>query len=185
MRLTDELRNISLTGRLCYLFMCIEKYLVSVYPDRDWTPVAKKCWQWTNVFWNEGCDEYDKIVPSYLLEFDNYKETNEREFDGMLSQKEYDTFVKLYAGISNGREESDIDRILMMPVEFNNVCECSDFCYADEPSLVIIQEAQSILAKHNIELPCFDKIRSLTVDQKNGCGDFMESEWLSEIIGKE
>ncbi|MDE6318273.1 MAG: hypothetical protein K2M22_00880, partial [Lachnospiraceae bacterium] len=60
--MTDELKNISLTGRLCYLFMCIEKYLVSVYPDRDWMPVAKKCWQWTSVFWNEGCDEYDKIV---------------------------------------------------------------------------------------------------------------------------
>ena len=44
--MTDELKNISLTGRLCYLFMCIEKFLVSCYPDRDWTPAAKKCWQW-------------------------------------------------------------------------------------------------------------------------------------------
>lgn len=182
--MTDELKNISLTGRLCYLFMCIEKYLVSAHPDRDWTPLAKKCWQWTNVFWNEGRDEYDKIVPSYLFEFDNYEETNEREFDGTLSKEEYDTFVKLYAGISNGRKEGDIERILMLPVEFNNFCECSDFCYADEPTLVIIQEAQSILGKHNIELPDFAKIKSLTVDQKNGWGDFMESEWLSEIIGK-
>ena len=180
--MTDELKNISLTGRLCYLFMCIEKYLVSCYPDRDWTPAAKKCWQWTNGFWDEGCDEYDKIVPEYLFEFDNYQETNDREFDGMLSKEDYDTFTKLYEGITNGRGEGDIDRILMLPIEFNNVCECSDFVDADEPTLGIIQEAQSILEKHRIEFPSIDKIKSLTVDQKNGWGDFMESEWLSEII---
>ena len=180
--MTDELKNISLTGRLCYLFMCIEKYLFSCYPDRDWTPAAKKCWQWTNGFWDVGCDEYDKIVPAYLFEFDNYQETNDREFDGMLSKEDYDTLTELYAGITNGRGEGDIDHILMLPIEFSNVCEGTNFGYADKPTLAIIQEAQSILEKYRIELPSIDKIKSLTVDQKNGWGEFMESEWLSEIL---
>lgn len=51
-----KLMNLSLTGRLCYLFMCIERYLSICYPDRDWSLVAEKCWQWTNKYWNDGCD---------------------------------------------------------------------------------------------------------------------------------
>ena len=35
-------RNITMTGRLIYIFMCIERYLVSLYPERDWTPVATR-----------------------------------------------------------------------------------------------------------------------------------------------
>ena len=34
----EEWKNLSLTGKLCYLFMCIEKYLVTCYPDKDWSP---------------------------------------------------------------------------------------------------------------------------------------------------
>lgn len=74
----EEFREISLTGRLCCLFMCIENYLIHGYPDRDWTPVAKRCWQWTNGWWNEGCDVYAQAVPEYLFQFDNYQESSER-----------------------------------------------------------------------------------------------------------
>ena len=38
----------------------------------------------------------------------------------------------------------------------------------NEPTLAIIQEAKSILKKNRIEFPRIDKIKSLTVDQKNG-----------------
>lgn len=44
-KLIKNLRKLSLTGRMCYLFMCVEKYLISLYHQKDWTPVAKRCWQ--------------------------------------------------------------------------------------------------------------------------------------------
>ena len=40
-----DFSNIYMTGRLCYLFMCIEKYLVTRWPDRNWVPVAEALWQ--------------------------------------------------------------------------------------------------------------------------------------------
>ena len=37
---SERFYNITMTGRLCYIFMCIERYLTTLYPERDWTPEA-------------------------------------------------------------------------------------------------------------------------------------------------
>ncbi len=182
MKKTTQFRNISLAGRLCYLFMCIEKYLVSCYPDRDWTCVAKKCWQWTNQYWNDGCDIYSHVVPEFLLEFAGYRETNEREFDGGLLEEDYLTLINLYKGITDGCGEAEIDEVLMLPIDFNNACEGTGFACADRPTLIILEQIQTILDAHNIEWPCIDKISDLTIDSKSGWGDFMDSEYLSIIL---
>lgn len=179
-----DFRNISLTGRLCYLFMCIEKYLVSCYPNKDWMPVAEKCWQWTNGMWDEGCDKYSQVVPEFLLEFDNYNEANKREFDGMLSEKDYLVLTDLYAGITDGSAENEINRLLMLPMDFNNACEGTSFCAANGPTMAIIFRAQSILLSHNILCPGIDEISCLTTDQEDGWGNRMDSEYLSIIMEK-
>lgn len=178
----SKFKKISLTGRLCYLFMCIEKYLVSCYPDKDWTMVAKKCWQWTNGCWDEGCDRYSQVIPRYLFEFDNYYETNEREFDGELSESDYRTLINLYDGITDGSKEDEIDQMLTLPIDFNNICEGTGFSFADESTLKILLEAQSFLLRHNIECPSVDAIHCFTIDQKNGWGEFVDSEYLSIIL---
>lgn len=171
-----------MTGRLCYLFMCIEKYLITCYPKRDWTPVAKRCWQWTNDTWDIGCDIYSPVVPEFLLEFDNYEETNRRAFDGELSKSDYLALINLYNGLTTGNEDDEINQVLMLPMEFNNVCEGSAFMNADEPSLVILNKAQEFLLLHQIPFPSICKVKKMTVDEKNGWGDFVESEYLSMII---
>lgn len=107
-----ELEKLSLTGRLCYLFMCLETYLITCYPDRDWTPVAKRCWQWTNVYWNEGCDTYSSVVPEFLFEFDNYNETNLLAFDGNLLEQEYLELINLFAGVTTGNKDDELNQLL-------------------------------------------------------------------------
>lgn len=170
----NEFKNITLTGRLCYLFMCIEKYLVSCYPDRDWTCVAKKCWQWTNKYWDEGEDIYAHVVPKFLLEFDNYREINEKEFDGELLKEDYFKLVSLYKGITDGSGDAEIDKVLMFPIDFSNECECTNFRYADEPTLAILERAQNILKKHNIELPDIEEIINLKMDYRDVRGEFVD-----------
>lgn len=178
----EELKELSMTGRLCYLFMCIEKYLTTCYPKQDWTPVAKRCWQWTNDTWDIGCDIYSPVVPEFLLEFDNYEETNRRAFDGELSKSDYLALINLYNGLTTGNEDDEINQVLMLLMEFNNVCEGSAFMNADEPSLVILNKAQEFLLLHQIPFPSICKVKKMTVDEKNGWGDFVESEYLSMII---
>lgn len=181
-RLEPELENLSLTGRLCYLFMCIERYLTTCYPERDWTPAAKRCWQWTNVFWDEGSDIYSTIVPEYLFEFDNYNETNMRSFDGMLSEKDYLELTNLFAGLTTGNPEDEINQVLKLPIEFNNECECTNFDAANIPTLKIIYKMQYFLSLHNISFPDISSIQNMTVKQQNGWGNFIDSNYLSIII---
>ena len=177
-----ELERLSLAGRLCYLFMCIEKYLTTCYPERDWALVAKKCWQWTNVYWNEGCDIYSAVVPEFLLEFDNYEKTNMLSFEGRLSEKDYLELTKLFAGLTTGNAEDEINQVLMLPIEFNNECECTDFEYADKPTLEILNRMLHFLSLHHISFPSVCSVQDMTVNQRNGWGNFIDSEYLSIII---
>lgn len=132
-----DFNSSSLTGRLCYLFMCAERYLILRYPKRDRAPVAKRCWQWTNRYWNEGCDVYAPAVPEFLLEYGNYEDANRLAFDDMLSREDHAELTRLYDGITNGSAEDEINRVPRLPVDFANECECTNFNDADEPTLKI------------------------------------------------
>ena len=68
--------------------MCMERYLLALYPNHDWRPVARKMWQWSTNWWDEAWDNYSTVVPEYLMEFGTYEETNERAFDGELSKSD-------------------------------------------------------------------------------------------------
>ena len=177
-----KLDNLSLTGRLCYLFMCMEKYLITCYPERNWEIVAKKCWQWTSIYWNEGCDRYSIVVPEYLFEFPNYEKTNTLAFDGMLSKKEYLELTNLFTGLTTGNSEDELNQVLSLPIEFNNVCECTSFREANTPTLMILYKMQHFLSLHHISFPSISNVQNMTVDQKNGWGNFIDSEYLSIII---
>lgn len=34
--------SVSMNGRMAYVIMCVEAFLVSEYPDRDWTFLSEK-----------------------------------------------------------------------------------------------------------------------------------------------
>lgn len=135
-KMEPELKNLSLMGRLCYLFMCIEKYLTQCYPERDWSIVAKRCWQLTNLF----------------------------------------------VGLTTGNSEDEINQVLKLPMEFNNACEDSEFYSADIPTLKILYKMKHFLSLHNISFPSLDSVQNMTVDQENGWGNFIDSEYLSVIL---
>lgn len=175
-------KNISITGRLCYLFMCIEKYLVSLYPDRDWTIIAERMWLWTEKSWDEAQEESDQIIPEYLMEFDTYEETNSRCFDGKLSRELYEKLIRLYDGITDGKSDDEINQVLFTMVEWGTVCEGVGFSAADEPTINYLSWIESVLKKHSIELPNKELVSDMTKDQKNGWGDFCNCRYLSIIL---
>lgn len=177
-----KLKDLSMTGRLCYLFMCIEKYLTTCYPERNWEPIAKKMWRWTSVYWDEGSDIYSVVVPGYLFEYSDYEKTNKLVFDEMLPREEYFELINLFAGLTSGESEDEINQVLLLPVQFNYECECTDFKNADIPTLQILDKMQHFLSIHNIPAPPISSVQNMTADQRNGWGDFVDSEYLSIII---
>ena len=144
MKQNIDFHTISLTGRLCYLFMCFEQYVTACYPEKDWTLVAQKCWQWTNHYWNEGCDIYAQIIPEFLFEFDDYEQTNE-QFDGNLSKNDYEQFSFLYKDVCI----EEINQLFMLGIDFDNACEGSDFSNADDITIDILEKAQMILSRYS------------------------------------
>jgi hypothetical protein len=175
-------KNISMTGRLCFLFMCIEKYLVSLYPDRDWTPVAERLWAWTENDWATAQEASDQIIPEYLMEFRTYDETNRRCFDGDLSENLYRKMISLYAGITDGNPDDEINQVLFTTVEWGTLCEGAAFSGADAPTIGYLEWMVSILEEHSIELPDYEAVASMTKDQKNGWGEFCNCRYLSIIL---
>ena len=181
--LEREWKRLSLTGRFCYLFMCVETYLVTCFPERDWTPVAKRCWQWTKDYWDKGWDIYSAVIPEFLFEFDGYEKTNAVNYNGMLSEKDYQELTALFVGLTTGNAEDEINQLLMLPIEFCNACDGASLDYAFQETIGVFRDMQKLLSKHGIPFPDISKIRHMSA--WDGWGSFIDSEYLSIIIKKD
>lgn len=185
--------NVTMIGRLCYIFMCIERYLVTLYPERDWTPVAKRMWQWTENYWDDARDIYSVAVPEFIMEFDTYEETKEREYEGELEKYDYDEMIKLLKGITDGKGNDELCKILIFPIEFGNACEGACISYAEPKVIALIEKVETILQNYNIPLPdkavfqhfIYDRSKPIKRGEKEpGWGDFENTEYLSIILRK-
>lgn len=63
----NKLKDVSMVGRFAYVNMCVEKYLVTKYSDRDWSIIAQKLWAGTNEYWDDFTDSYAGLIPDVLL----------------------------------------------------------------------------------------------------------------------
>lgn len=187
----DKFHNITMTGRLCYIFMCIEKYLLELYPNRDWSPVSRRMWQWTTHYWDESWEIYSEAVPEFILEYSTYEETNSLSYDGKLNRNDYYELTSLFNGITDGKGQDEICRVLMIPCDFGNECDGTCFHAAEPYVAKLIEEIESILNKHNISLPdksLLNKFAYTNIDSENqnvpeaGWGDFESTEFLSIIL---
>lgn len=143
--------------------------------------MAKRCWQWTKVYWNEGWDVYYVVVPEFLFEYDTYEEIK-KDLDEQFTEKDYYELINLFKGITDGSAEDEINKVLKMPIDFSNACECSDFGTASVSSMYIFIDIKHIFDLHHIEMPNISSISNMTIDNKNGWGDFVDSEYLSIIL---
>ncbi len=166
--LAKELRNITMTGRLIYIFMCIERYLVSLYPDRDWTPAATRMWNRTKEpgRWSEGIpgDLYREIVPERIMRFYRYgygyEKLNPMVFDNKLSLECYTLLRGLYEGISEGDPEEEINQIVGLPEKLIYQVNLRDYSFdlSDRMTIESIIKAEDILDKNGIERPDYSSV---------------------------
>lgn len=170
--------RLSLTGRFCFVFLCVEAYLTACYPQKDWTPVSKRMWPWTKTYWTEGWDRYSVVVPEWLFEFEGYEETNV-SFKGRLSRWEYEELLRLYDGITKGDSEDEINQVLLLPIEFCNACEGCCISQACELTEWIFHQLRGILEQHEIPLPDLGRVRKFPLCRREEFGD---SEALSMVL---
>ena len=175
LELAEQFRNITMTGRLIYIFMCIERYLIAMYPDRDWTPVATRMWNRTKEQgrWSEGTpgDLYREIVPERIMRFYKhgygYEKLNPMVFGEKLSQEDYTLIRGLYEGISKGDPNEEINRIVGLPeklIYMVNLRQYS-FSFSDQMTVESILKAEEILKNNGIEPPDYSSVERFSYER--------------------
>lgn len=176
----EKMSSISMNGRMAYIILCIEKYLLQKYPDKDWKDLSCRMWRATSEPWDEWIDEFIEIIPQYLFEFDNYDESDFEE----LSEEEYDYFVELYEGVSEGLCDNPSDKVNYM---LNSLKELEEvYCYTSIPgigkeAIDILAKVASVLVEENVELPDVSIVEFSAFVDKNGWGENFDGTNISLI----
>ena len=100
--------SISMNGRMAYVIMCVEKYLVTIFPDKDWTVLSNRMWKATSENWGDWPEEFSICIPDVFLQYDEY---DRQELNDVLSEGEYRVLKALYRGITEGREDDPSDEV--------------------------------------------------------------------------
>ncbi len=170
--LDKRFENVTMNGRLCYIFMCIERYLLALYPERDWTIIAKKMWQWpaANCWQDEVWYEYYSILPDMVMGWKhwNYKTVEDFLNDpfNRITHEEYEQAVALYTGITDGNPDDEFCIVLSIPHELCNICDAEYYSdkVCDEQTLGSIKAIENILNKHDIPLPDASLVAEYTLE---------------------
>ena len=178
----NKLADISMNGRMAYTIMCVEAYLVSKYPDRDWTIVSREMWKATNEYWDIFYDAFCELLPEIFLTYDSYNE----DLAKSISEEEFKIIKQLYAGITTGSEDESNDEFSQM------IRKPFDFCMAYEGTGIgdgsegyaIIKEAEKILTENGIPLPDYHKVLFSSFSELNGWGNDFDGRPLSVILNK-
>lgn len=170
-RLSDSkrLQHITYTGRLFYLFMCTETYLVTKYPDKEWTLVAGRLWNRTisPEGWNFGApgDYFREIMPRDLFVYGSYEEVNVSRFDRNLSEDVYNECKALYADMDK-EERRAVSA--MLDIVWNTMynCKLQEFGndFGNRYTLKYIKEAEDYLTANDVPLPDLSKVEEYSFD---------------------
>lgn len=178
----EEFDGVNMMGRMVYLFMCVEKYLSSLYPEKEWKVVAEHMWPWTEDYWDKGWNIYSKVVPEFLMEFDSYEETNLRDFEGSLNKKEYEQVIALYSDITKGDGESDLDKIMMTPIDFANECEGAGESEAKKNTMFVFNTIAEIYGKNHLRLPDIESVKVFSIKEFGEWGGFADTRDFSIFL---
>ncbi len=106
--------------------MCIERYLLALFPDRDWTLLAKKMWQWPvqkNWVDDNAWDAYLSILPELVMT--GYKSEHAATVEEYIrapwheiTREEYEQAAALYSGITDGDPEDEFCKVIALPLLF-------------------------------------------------------------------
>ena len=176
----SPITRISLMGRLAYILMCIEAYLVHVYPDRDWRLLARAMWLSGPLDVSDWMYVYGYLTPECVLHDGEYTQDVQEYF----TREEFDQIVQLYQGISRGNRsdpDDELCKVLSIPDDLSYRYDCilSDgdpehLRWAFRDSVDKVHEIEKILAGHHIALPDIHRLDFLAIKNEELARHFSE-----------
>ena len=183
--------GLSLMGRFAYMLMCVEAYLVNMYPERDWQVLAKAFWQfscWTVSDWYYF---YRELKPDVILHGGDYT----RDVQDVFTLDEYNTLIEQYKSITEGDLDDPNDELCMIlniPFELIDEYDCAiprSFSeqkqWAFTASIGLTNKIEKILTDHHITLPDIHRLDFLTIEDGDIWGPHFDGEALSIILNKQ
>ena len=177
----DRFAAVSMNGRMAYVIMCTEVYLVSRYPDRDWTLLSERMWKATSDNWGDWAEAYSTLIPDVFLQYEAY---DREEVGAFLTEEEFSALRSLYDGITQGIEDDPADEVndmLNKPYEMAMVYEGTSIGDG-KASLAIIADAEETLLRCGIALPDHRKVLFSSFEERNGWGNDFDGRSLSIIL---
>lgn len=177
----DIFKTISMNGRMAYSILCVEQYLLSRYPQKDWSPLSEKMWAVTSMSWDEWAETFMEVIPQYLFEFGCYEES---DFE-FLNKSEYDLFRALYDGVSDGKYEDatdSVNRLLLGLYQMEEVYSYSSIPGYGQESIELIKATQDILMVDDVSLPDVDEVSFSSFEEREGWGNPFDGVKLSRIL---
>jgi|GEM_PF-868228 len=173
----DEMYNVSIIGRSAYSILCLENYIKSKYPYKDWNLLLSRLWEITSV------DSIDKdwwypvqeIIPEYLFEFDNYEDS---DFE-YLSKSEYNKFIELYKDVKN-----DSNLCMIIKTIWDSIGNVLYGLLIDNGKIMseqIYSNIVTILERNHISLPSIDIVKFSSFSEYNGWGNSFDGTKLSQF----
>ena len=174
MNMDNRIAKISIRGRVAYLIMCFERYVIAKYSDRDWTSVSDMMWKICDDcdFIDNSAYRYMEIIPEYLYEFDTFEES---DFD-YLSKSEYEMFKTIVP-----KDDPDLNTIMHAIYSV-----AMEYAYTGIPkgapdTIPYIQEVEKVMEKNHIDLPCVSDVECFT-DEQDWWGEQFDGRYLSIIL---
>ncbi len=169
-----KIKELSIRGRVAYLIMCFEKYVVTKYPNRDWNPVDDMMWKICDDsdYIDNSAYRYMEIIPEYLYEFDTYKES---DFE-YLSNNDYEMFKSIIP-----INDAGLDTIMHSIYDV-----AMEYAYTAIPdgapnTVPYIESVLNLLHEENIEPPSISCVEKYT-DKEHWWGHAFDGRYLSIIV---
>lgn len=173
--------SVSMNGRMAYVIMCVESFLVSKYSDKNWTIVSEQMWKATSENWGDWPEEYSSIIPDVFLQYEYF---DEEDLGDSITETEFVMLKELYDGVTEGSENDPSDEVNYMlnkPYEMAMVYEGTVIGDGKE-SIQIIDEVENILKKNDVPLPDYTKVQFSSSNELNGWGNDFDGTSLSIIL---
>lgn len=170
-KLIEKLFSVSVAGRIAFIIMCIEKYCITQYPEKDWSPLSEHLWSFNDSYWDEWMYSFIDIIPECINKYDRFE-----KYTGKYS---YDTFRNLYKDLKN----NDLNEMLSLLNDFmgiylyTRVCDITESMFPE-----VMEEIVGYLTKNNISIPDVEKVSFSDFRENDGFGEKFDGRYLSVIL---
>ena len=167
--------NISIRGRVAYIILCFERYVIAKYPDADWTRVDDMMWKICDEsdYIDNSAYKYMEIIPEYLYEFSDY-ESADFEY---LSKEDYEYYISVIP-----KDDEKLNTIMHAVYSVTMEYAYSALIKYAPDTREYIDAVLDVMNKAELKLPDIRIVEQYVFDQYGGWGDTFDGRYLSSIL---